>query len=419
MVIRRLVDAAEPGLMGSAGARFFGWVIGASHPVGVAADWLTSMWGQNGASYHSCRANAAAEHVAGRWLLDLLRLPSECSVGFTTGGTMSHFVCLAAARSELLQKMGWDVEADGLFGAPHINVCVGNDAHASVFSALRYLGFGEGRAIRISTDRSGRMLDGALRDAIANVTGPLLVVAQAGQINTGAFDPIDVIADITHKRQGWLHVDGAFGLWARACPAKAHLANGIDKADSWTTDGHKWLQAPYDSGYAFVRNQEAHRRATRIEASYLVPSDNELRDPRDYVPELSRRARGFATWAVISALGRQGIADMIERHCELARLMSRRLANEPGVYVLNDVELNQFLVRFGSAEPSEEFDQTTKKVISGVQADGVCFVAGTAWKGMWALRVSIISWPTTGADTDRAADAIIAAWRRTKDSTEK
>ncbi len=415
-VIHRLVRAAEPGLMGNFGGRFFGWVMGASHPAGVAADWLTSMWGQNGASYASCPANTVAEHVAGRWLCELLRLPPESSVGFTSGATMSHFVCLAAARDALLRKTGWDVEADGMFGAPRIGVCVGQDTHVSVLAALRYLGFGEGSTVRIPTDHDGRMLIDELRAALADRTGPLLVVAQAGQINTGAFDPVDAIADITHERQGWLHIDGAFGLWARTCPAKAHLANGIEKADSWTTDGHKWLQVPYDTGYAFVRNAEAHRRAMRIEASYLTTSEDGMHDPRNYVPELSRRARGFATWAVISALGKQGIADMVERHCELARAMSERLTEEPGIYVLNEVELNQFVVRFGSPEPSEAFDQATKAVTSRVQTGSVCFVSGSAWKGVSVMRISIISWLTTSTDIFQAADAIIDVWRCVKDA---
>lgn len=414
-VIHRLVHAAEPGLMGNFGARFFGWVMGGSHPAGVAADWLTSMWGQNGASYASCPANTVAEQVAGRWLCELLRLPPESSVGFTTGATMSHFVCLAAARNELLRKIGWDVEADGMFGAPRIGVYVGHDTHVTVLAALRYLGFGEGNTVHIPTDHNGRMLFDELRAALAHMSGPLLVIAQAGQINTGAFDPVDAIADITHERQGWLHVDGAFGLWARACPAKAHLANGIEKADSWATDGHKWLQAPYDTGYAFVRHAEAHRQAMRIEASYLIASEQGVHDPCNYVPELSRRARGFATWAIISALGRRGIADMIERHCQLAQAMSQRLTEEPGIYVLNEVELNQFVVRFGSPAPSEAFDQTTKAVISRIQTDGVCFVSGAAWKGMWVMRISIISWPTTSTDIFPAADAIVDAWRCVRD----
>jgi glutamate/tyrosine decarboxylase-like PLP-dependent enzyme len=409
-VIERLARAADPGLTGSAGARFFGWVIGASHPVGIAADWLTSVWGQNGASYHSSPANAVAEHVAARWLVDILRLPPTCAVGFTTGATMAQVVCIAAARNELLRRVGWDVEADGMFGAPPISVCVGEEAHASVFLALRYLGFGERRVIRIAADGSGRMLARALRAAIAQVSGPLLVIAQAGHINTGAFDPFDAIAEATHARGGWLHVDGAFGLWARACPATAHLAAGAERADSWGADGHKWLQVPYDAGYAFVRDAAAHRRAMSTAAGYLPPPVNGVTDPSDTVPELSRRARGFATWALIAALGRRGIADMVGRHCDLARRMAQRLARHDGVHVLNDVELNQFVVRFGSEGPSAASDEATRRTIGRVQADGVCFVAGATWRGVVVMRVSVISWPTTDADVDRSADAIIDAW---------
>ncbi len=267
--------------------------MGASHPIGVAADWLTSMWGQNDAGYHSCPANAAAEAVASKWLLELFELPPECSVGFTTGGTMSHFVCLAAARGELLRRHGWDVDADGLFGAPQITVCVGVDAHISVFSALRYLGFGQRRVVTIPTDPDGRMDANELGRAISKVNEPLLVIAQAGQINTGAFDPLHTIAESTHERQGWLHVDGAFGLWARACPSRAYLAQGVEQADSWTTDGHKWLQSPYDCGYTIVRDALAHHRAMTVQASYLPATGEEVRDPKDWVPRAVAQGSRF------------------------------------------------------------------------------------------------------------------------------
>ncbi|MFP3588590.1 aminotransferase class V-fold PLP-dependent enzyme [Paraburkholderia sp. SIMBA_055] len=418
-VIERLADAAEPGLTGTAGPHFFAWVMGASHPVGVAADWLTSMWGQNGAGYHSCPANAAAEAVASKWLLELLQLPPECSVGFTTGGTMSHFVCLAAARGELLRRQGWDVEADGLFGAPQITVCVGADAHVSVFSALRYLGFGQRRVVVIPTDPDGRMDPNELRRAIAKVNEPLLVIAQAGQINTGAFDPMHTIAESTHEQEGWLHVDGAFGLWARACPPRAYLAQGVEQADSWTTDGHKWLQAPYDCGFAIVRDASAHHRAMTVQASYLPVTGEAVRDPKEWVPELSRRARGFATWALLCAFGKDGISAMIEQHCQLAERMSAGLAREPGIHVLNKVELNQFLVRFGSAEMSEQSDQATKDVIAQLDTEGTVFFWGAAWKGMWVMRVSVISWATTEPDVDKAMSVIIEAWRNVKGKTEE
>ncbi|SAL50009.1 pyridoxal-dependent decarboxylase [Caballeronia choica] len=417
-VIERLVAAAEPGLMGTAGPRFFGWVVGGSHPVGVAADWLTSMWGQNAGSYHGAPASAVAEQVAAQWLADILRLPGECSVGITSGATMSNFVCLAAARGALLRRVGWDVEADGMFGAPPITVYLGDDAHASVFAALRYLGFGERRVVRIPADAAGRMDVGALGAALAGANGPLIVIAQAGHIVTGAFDAFSEIAALTHARGGWLHVDGAFGLWARACPSKAWLSEGVEDADSWATDAHKWLQAPYECGCAFVRDRSAHRRAMSIGASYLPTAADAIRDPLHYAPELSRRARGFALWALLRAFGRQGIAQMIERHCALARRMAARLAAEPGIEVLNEVELNQFAVRFGAGDDADDDasarrDALTRATVERIQAAGVCYASGTRWREREVMRVSIIAWPTTEEDIDRSADSMIAAWRET------
>ncbi|WP_240975203.1 pyridoxal phosphate-dependent decarboxylase family protein [Paraburkholderia aromaticivorans] len=410
-VIERLVVAAEPGLMGTAGARFFSWVVGGSHPVGVAADWLTSVWGQNAGCYQGAPAGAVAEQVAAQWLVDILHLPRECSVGFTTGATMSNFVCLAAARGALLRRVGWDVELDGMFGAPPITVCIGDDAHASVLASLRYLGFGERRVVRIATDEAGRMKVAALRVALARCPGPLIVIAQAGHIMTGAFDPIDDIATLTQARGGWLHVDGAFGLWARASPARAHLARGFDRADSWATDAHKWLQAPYECGCAFVRDADAHRRAMTIGASYLPDAGDAIRDPLHYAPELSRRARGFALWALLRAFGREGVAAMIERHCVLAGRMAQRLAVVPGIEILNEVALNQFVVQFGAGEAAQQHDALTVETIARIQAAGVCHAAGARWRGREVMRVSVISWPTTEEDIDRAADSMIAAWR--------
>ncbi|AJG22807.1 pyridoxal phosphate-dependent decarboxylase family protein [Cupriavidus basilensis] len=410
-VIEQLAEGVEAGLMGGAGPRYFAKVTGGSHPVGVAADWLTSIWGQNSGSYLGSPANAVVEQIAAAWLLDLLSLPPECSIGFTTGATMASFVCLAAARSEVLRKVGWDVDAQGLFGAPPIDVCLGNDAHATIFAALRYLGLGHDRVIRIPTDDTGRMQAGALSTALASCGGPLIVIGQAGQINTGAFDPFNEIADLVHCHGGWLHVDGAFGLWARSCPALLHLTEGIEQADSWATDGHKWLQMPYDCGYAIVRDAHAHRRAMAYEASYLPAAGGECREPFHYVPELSRRARGFATWALIRALGRSGIAAMIEQHCALARRMAQRLASEAGVEIGNPVELNQFVVQFGTGLPPPQRDQLTRAVIGHVQAAGVCYVGEASWRERVVMRFSVISWATTEADIDRSAESIIAAWR--------
>lgn len=411
-VIEDLAARAAPGLHACAGPRFFGWVIGASHPVGVAADWLTSAWGQNAGNHEATPAGAAAETVAARWLLELLGLPAACSVGFVTGATVANLACLAAARSAVLRRVGWDAEADGLEGAPPVTVLVGDDAHTTVFLALQVLGFGHRRLVRIPTDGAGRLRAATLEAALAAHPGPAIVAAQAGQINTGAFDPFPAIADaVARHGRAWLHVDGAFGLWARAAPGRAHLAAGVERAESWATDGHKWLQTPYDCGYAIVRDAEAHRRAMTAAASYLPPEGEGERDPSRYVPELSRRARGFATWAMIRALGRRGIAAMVERHCALARRLATALAEEPGVVLLNEVELNQVILRFGAGEEGARGDALTRAVIARIQQEGTLFAGGARWRDRWVLRLSIIGWPTTEADIDRAADAILGAWR--------
>ena len=321
-IIDDLVERATPGIRASTGPRFFGWVIGNSHPTGVAADWLTSAWGQNGGNLLAAPAASAVEAVAAGWLLDLLHLPGDASVGFVTGATVANFVCLAAARSEMLRRAGWDVEADGLFGAPPLDVLIGADAHATVFSGLKYLGLGARRVTTIASDDVGRMRPDALEEALRATAGPAIVIAQAGQINTGACDSFDAIVPIAKAAGAWLHVDGAFGLWAQACPERAALTAGIEQADSWATDGHKWLQTPYDCGYAILRDVEAHRRAMAISASYLPPAEGAERDPSAFVPELSRRARGFATWAMIRQLGRSGIAEMIGRHCRRRAIRS-------------------------------------------------------------------------------------------------
>lgn len=408
-VIEELAALAGPGLAAMTGPRFFGWVIGASHPIGVAADWLTSAWGQNCGNHAATPSAAACEEVAASWLLDLLDLPRESSVGFTTGATVASLTCLAAARGELLRRVGWDVEANGLFGAPPIRVIIGEEAHASVFSALQFLGLGYNRVVRIPTDDMGRMKIGEFEAAMKESEAPTIVIAQAGQINTGAFDPILPITKIAHRTNAWVHVDGAFGLWARACPGTALLATGMEHADSWATDGHKWLQLPYDCGFAIVRHAEVHRRAMAITASYLPAIAAGERNPSHYVPELSRRARGFAAWAMIRALGRRGIAALVGHHCRIARRMARALRAEPGIRVLNEVELNQVVVRFGTNDRAD--DALTSKVIERVQADGTCFAAGAEWKGLWIMRLSVTSWATGEQDADRSVAAIIDAWR--------
>ncbi len=406
-VIDELTRLAEPGLRATAGPRFFGWVIGASHPVGVAADWLTSAWGQNAGNHTAAPSAAAVETVAARWLLDLLDLPRAASVGFVTGATLANFVCLAAARGEMLRRAGWDVEAKGLFGAPELHVVIGDDAHSTVFSALQFLGLGHDRVRRVATDDHGRVRPDAFERVLDACHGPTLAVLQAGQLNTGGFDPMARLIPIAQAHGAWVHVDGAFGLWARACPGRAHLATGADGADSWAVDGHKWLQTPYDCGYAIVRDPAAHARAMTIAASYLPSAAAGERDPSHFVPELSRRARGFATWAMIRHLGRDGIATMVEQHCALAARMAATLATEPGVQVINDVVLNQVILRFGDEASG---DAATEATIRRLQEEGTIFAGGANWRGRRVLRLSVISGGLNETEAERSIDAIRRAW---------
>lgn len=408
-LISELIALSEPGLASITGPRFFGWVMGATEPAGMAADWLTSAWGQNTGNSLATPAAAAVEDVTGRWLLDLLDLPRGSSVGFATGATVANFTCLAAARGEVLRRVGWDADAQGLFGAPPIQVVLGEEAHSTVFSALKYLGLGTERVIRVASDAQGRMRAGAFAEAMKLLSGPIIVIAQAGHINSGAFDPFDEIAPIVRAKNAWLHVDGAFGLWARATGDLKHLTHGIELADSWGTDGHKWLQTPHDCGYAIVRDREAHRRAMLIAASYLPEGD--VRHPADYVPELSRRARGFATWAMIRSLGRAGVADMVSRHCALARRFAQKLAAETDIEIMNEVVLNQVAVRLGSDLEDARADALTQRTIARIQREGECFVGGALWRGKQIVRISVIGAPTSEADVDRSAEAIISAWR--------
>lgn len=411
-LIAELAALTEPGLANMVGPRFFGWVIGATAPAGMAADWLTSAWGQNVGNAHATPAASACEEQTGKWLLELLDLPRESSVGFVSGATIANFTCLAAARGEVLRRVGWDVEAEGLIGAPPVHVVLGEEAHSTVFSGLRYLGLGAKRVVSVPVTEQGLMKPGAFAKAVANLEGPIIAIAQAGHINSGGFDPFTEIAEAAHAKDAWLHVDGAFGLWARACPDRAHLGRGLEQADSWGVDGHKWLQTPHDSAYAIVRNAEAHRRAMLIAASYL-PAGAE-RHPADFVPELSRRGRGFATWAVIKSLGREGIAAMVSRHCSQARRMAERLGAEADVDIMNDVVLNQVAVRLGTDLSAEQADALTERTIARIQREGVCFVGGAVWRGRQIVRVSVISENTTDADIDRSAEAILSAWRAEK-----
>jgi glutamate/tyrosine decarboxylase-like PLP-dependent enzyme len=405
-VIEQLVEAADAGLVATAGPRYFGFVIGGAHPASVAAEWLATVWDQNAFSYVLSPAAAVAEEVARTWLVELFGLSPDMSLGFTTGGTMANFTGLAAARHALLKSAGWDVEADGLFGAPPLTVITSEESHISIFAALQMLGLGRERVIRIPTDEQGRMRSVELSSVLARVSSPVLVCAQAGNVNTGAFDPLSEIVPLVKEVNGWLHVDGAFGMWAAASSSYRQLIKDIELADSIAVDCHKWLNVPYDSGLVFVRDRAAHHAAMTLNAAYYVPSPEVARDNHNWVPEASRRARGFAIYAALCALGRSGIAEIVERCCTLARRMAEQLASNPNVEILNDVVLNQVLVRFKS-QTGEDADALTAAVIRRVQEDGTCWAGGTSWKGLHAMRVSVSNWSTEEADIDRSAAAIL------------
>lgn len=413
-IIRELIAGAEGGIRATTGPRFFGWVIGNSHPTGVAADWLTSAWGQNAANVLAAPAASAVEAVACEWLLNLLGLPAEASVGVVSGATVANFVCLAAARSEVLRRVGWDVESDGLFGAPEVRVLIGADAHATVFSGLKYLGLGARRVRTIATDDLGRMLPADFERALSGYTGPTIAIAQSGQICTGVSDPFTEIAPLAKAAGAWLHVDGAFGMWANASPKLKHLTAGIEQADSWGTDGHKWLQTPYDCGFAIVRDAEAHRRAMAVSASYLPPASAAERDPSTYVPELSRRARGFAVWAMLKQLGRAGVAAMVEQDVAVAQQMAAGMAAIDGCDLVCGAELNQFMVSFGSDCSPEEADRLTLATVEQVQQDAVAFIGASQWRGRWVMRISVCSIATTPEDGSITVEAVRSAWEKVR-----
>jgi glutamate/tyrosine decarboxylase-like PLP-dependent enzyme len=408
-IVEELARAAEPGLVTTTGPRYFGFVTGGALPTTVAVEWLAAMWDQPAALYVMSPAAAVVEEVAASWLIDLLGLPAGTSVGFATGCHMANFTALAAARHELLRRAGWDVEADGLQGAPRLQVIVGEEVHVSVVGALRMLGIGSQQIIRAAADDQGRMRPDALSAALDATSGPIVVCAQAGNVNSGAFDPLDAIADLAASRKAWLHVDGAFGLWAAASSALKHQVHGLERADSCATDAHKWLNVPYDSGLVFVAHPAAHRAAMSLGAAYLVRSPQEPREPMDWVPESSRRARGFAVYAALRSLGRSGVADLVERCCRLARQFADRLRAEPTIRILNEVVLNQVLVRVVPA--TGDPDAATRFALQRVQAEQVCWLGGSRWHGMDAMRISVSNWSTTEEDVDRSADSIIRAAR--------
>lgn len=397
-VLARLDELVSPATMAMAGPRFFGFVIGGSLPVALAANWLAGAWDQNASMAAPAPGVSRLEEVALRWLLDLLKLPDGCAAGFVTGATVANFTAIAAARNAVLKRVGWAVEADGLFGAPPIQVIVGEEAHPTLLKSLGMLGLGRSRLTRVPVDAQGRMR----ADRLPKLSGPTILCLQAGNVNTGAFDPFADICPVARAAGAWVHIDSAFGLWARAVPSLAHLVQGMELADSWATDAHKWLNVPYDSGIALVREADALRAAMAITAEYL-PTQGAHRNPCDYTPELSRRARGVEIWAALRGLGRQGLIEMVERNCRQARRFAERLT-AAGYEVLNDVALNQVLVKFGD-------EHTTRRAIEEIQRDGTCWAGITVWQGHTAMRISVSSWATTDEDVERSADAMIRCAR--------
>jgi glutamate/tyrosine decarboxylase-like PLP-dependent enzyme len=397
-VLRLLDEAGSPATMAMAGPRFFGFVIGAALPVTVAANWLATAWDQNTGLWNVTPATATLEEVALSWLVELLDLPAGTAGAFVTGATVANFTALAAARHAVLARAGWDVEAQGLFGAPPITVVTGAEVHPSVLKSLGLLGLGRTRVVTVPVDGQGRMR----ADALPPLAGPAIVCAQAGNVNTGAFDPLEAIVAHARAAGAWVHVDAAFGLWAAASPAHAPLLAGAAGADSWATDAHKWLNVPYDCGLAFVRDPDPLHAAMSLKAEYL-PTETPHRNPSDHTPELSRRARGVETWAALRSLGRAGVRELVERCCRHARRFAAGL-EAAGFEVLNEVVLNQVLVSFGDAA-------ATERVIAGLQREGTCWCGGTVWQGRTAMRISLSSWATTDADVDRSLAAMIRVAR--------
>ena len=394
-----LDEIGSPASVAMAGPRFFGFVIGGSLPVSVAANWLATAWDQNSVMSEVTPAVAELENVSRRWLCELFGLPQDCAAGFVTGATVANFTALAAARHKVLADSGWDVERQGLIGAPDVTVIVGEEAHPTLTKSLGLLGLGRDRALRVPVDGQGRMI----ADALPAIKGPTIVCTQVGNINTGAFDPVGEICAAVRPAGAWVHVDGAFGLWAAAVPGMRDSLAGLEEADSWATDAHKWLNVPYDSGVAITRDPAVLKAAMAITADYLL-TDTEHRNPSDYTPELSRRARGVEVWAVLRSLGRRGVEDLVERCCSHARRFAEGL-RAAGHEILNEVVLNQVLVSFGDEE-------TTQRVVEEIQRDGTCWCGGTVWQGRRAMRISVCNWSTTDADVDISIDAMLACAER-------
>lgn len=401
---------AEGGLVASPGPRYFGFVTGGSVPASLAADWMASAWDQNGVLSFSSPAAAVTEEIVEEWVTDLLGLPEGTSMGIVTGCQMANFTCLAAARHEVLRRAGWDVEKKGLTKAPPVTVIAGEEAHATLVVALRMLGFGTDEIVLVPADSQGRMIPARAEETLKTTSGPAILCLQAGNVNTGAFDSCDKIIPLARDRGAWVHVDGAFGLWGKLLPSLNDHTAGIELADSWATDGHKWLNVPYDSGLALVRHGAAHRASMALNAPYYIPAAGEARDPSQWVPESSRRARGFPLYCGLKSLGKKGLADLVEMNCRQARLMASLLAEDPSIGILNDVVLNQVLVRF--SPPGADGDSFTRKVTARVQEEGTCWAGGSLWKGMAAMRISVSNWATSDDDIIRSAAAIRAVLAR-------
>lgn len=414
-VLLELARDVHGGIVGSAGPRFFGWVIGGSLPAALAADWLAATWDQNAVLYAAGPAAAVVEEAVGAWLKEILGLPQTASFALVSGCQMAHLTCLAAARHSLLRQRGYHVESLGLSGSPRIRILATGYRHGSVERAARLLGFGSSQIVNLATDDAGRLRPEALEQALADSPdAPTIVVLQAGEINTGACDPFAAAIPMAKQRRAWVHIDGAFGLWAGASPNYKHLVQGVEKADSWATDGHKWLNVPFDCGYAFVAHPEAHRAAVSHRASYLT-HDAEARDPIDWNPEWSRRARGFSTYAALRQLGRNGVADLVERCCRHACALVTRIGELPGAEIVHQPTLNQGLLRFLDPRTnavSFDHDAYTDQAIREILATGEAFFTGSDWRGRRVMRVSVCNWQTSDEDVDRAVAAVSAVLKQ-------
>ncbi len=415
-VVTELVGDVEGGILGSAGGRFFGWVVGGSLPAALAADWLTSAWDQNAVLFASGPAAAVVEEIVGGWLKEILGLPARASFALVTGCQMAHATCLAAARHALLLKRGWNVEEQGLYGAPPIRILTSGARHGSFERAVRLLGLGQARVVCLPVDPEDRLQADVLEQALnADSSAPTIVLLQAGDINIGAYDPFESLIPIAKQHSAWVHIDGAFGLWAAASSRYKHLVDGVAAADSWATDGHKWLNVPFDCGYAFVAEAEAHHASMSHRAAYLTHAP-EARDEIDWSPEWSRRARGFSTYAALRQLGRNGIADLVERCSKHAHSLVTLIGGQPGAEVLWEPRINQGLVRFLDVRPNasdEDHDRRTDEVIAAIVATGEAFFGGTTWRGRRAMRVSVCNWQTSDEDVQRSVSAVAKVLQKT------